>query len=376
MKRGLIENYVSSDSEDETTAENKIKSKRNRFGKCEVCAANDAIYSCPKCEVKTCCVRCVNIHKKELSCDGIRDRTKFIPLCNMTKMDFMSDYYFLEECTRYVEDRKHDPIKSITRFNKLPSFLYKLQCAANKRNIRLQFLLKNFTKHKENSTILNFQTQKINWHVEWVFVNASNLKFVDRRCPEDLPLHKLLDKYVNPDCITDVPRKKELIYYQSAGIFNLKILLKAEGIKQSRSRFYKLDVAKSLNDNLANKTIVEYPTIYISYEQNSDMFDVIDSDEDIEEETKAYQSSLEEFSKKIAEQTKKEISSSGSESEDSLKNAKQQKQAQMRRKEVTEVFEKEPSNLMFADEKLLDMLSTSSSSESEDDNVKENFNFP
>lgn len=43
-----------------------------RLGKCEVCNANSAKYTCPKCEVKTCQIKCVRIHKKELECDGIK----------------------------------------------------------------------------------------------------------------------------------------------------------------------------------------------------------------------------------------------------------------------------------------------------------------
>lgn len=33
---------------------------------------------------------CVNIHKKELECDGIRNKTKFIPLKQFTDLDLLS----------------------------------------------------------------------------------------------------------------------------------------------------------------------------------------------------------------------------------------------------------------------------------------------
>jgi len=39
-----------------------------------------AKYCCPRCEVKTCSLSCVNIHKKELECDGKKYKTGFIKL--------------------------------------------------------------------------------------------------------------------------------------------------------------------------------------------------------------------------------------------------------------------------------------------------------
>lgn len=47
------------------------------LGSCEVCNNDLAKYCCPRCEVKTCCLACVNIHKKELDCDGKKYKTGF-----------------------------------------------------------------------------------------------------------------------------------------------------------------------------------------------------------------------------------------------------------------------------------------------------------
>lgn len=89
-----------------------------RLGECEVCGANRAIYTCPKCEVKTCSLDCVRIHKKELQCDGIRDRTKFIRIKHFTDRDLHSDYRLLEECARFVWAVKRDEKKKFTRIDK------------------------------------------------------------------------------------------------------------------------------------------------------------------------------------------------------------------------------------------------------------------
>lgn len=61
-----------------------------RLEDCEVCDSKKAKYTCPKCEVRTCSLTCINIHKKELDCNGIRDKTKYIPLNSFTDLDLLS----------------------------------------------------------------------------------------------------------------------------------------------------------------------------------------------------------------------------------------------------------------------------------------------
>nr|XP_014086627.1 box C/D snoRNA protein 1 [Bactrocera oleae]XP_036232888.1 box C/D snoRNA protein 1 [Bactrocera oleae]XP_036232889.1 box C/D snoRNA protein 1 [Bactrocera oleae] len=362
----------SSDSDNED-----FNSRRHlpRLGKCEVCAAVNARYCCPKCEVKTCCLRCVQIHKKELDCDGKRERTKFIPLRKMTKMDFMSDYYFLEECTRYVSDRKMDTIKRFTRYNKtLPTHLFRLRGAAAERRTVLRFLLPNFTRHKNNTTYFDWNLRKIFWRIEWVFVNAGGLQYVDERCDEDLRLGLLLDKYVNLKSAEVVPKRKALEYYESAGFNKLKLLLKAEGIKSSRTRYYALDVRKTLKANLTDKTLVEFPCIYVSYEENPAGCDIIDSDEDVEAETKSHEATIEALHKHrlVENSTKSENGDTGdvkvARDAEKLSNVLAEKRRETRARKREE-FEKAHSNFLFTDEQLWEMLS-SSGEETEEENSK------
>lgn len=57
------------------------------LGDCEVCGNDVAKYCCPRCEVKTCSLSCVNIHKKELECDGKKYKTAFKKLENFNDND-------------------------------------------------------------------------------------------------------------------------------------------------------------------------------------------------------------------------------------------------------------------------------------------------
>ncbi|KAH8342874.1 hypothetical protein KR059_000968 [Drosophila kikkawai] len=251
-----------------------------RLGMCEVCAAKEARYACPKCEVKTCSLACVQIHKKELACDGQRDRTKFVPLSQMTAREFMSDYCFLEEATRYAEARQSDRSKRFTHDNSnnrsLPVPQHRLRTAAHSRSIRLQLLLPNFSRHKENTTYLDWKLRRLFWRVEWLFVNIPLeedddgqaqpvARFVDARCDENETLANLALKYVDLQQETALRHRKRLAHHQTAGIGQLNFWLRAEGVPRSATCCYALEAAKPLGKNLAGKTIVEFPTIYVTY---------------------------------------------------------------------------------------------------------------
>lgn len=44
-------------------------------------------------------------------------------------------------------------------------------------------------------------------------------------------------------------------------------------------RFYELDLNLTLQENLKNKTVIEFPIMYIAFKDHSDMFEIIDSGE-------------------------------------------------------------------------------------------------
>ncbi|XP_035430430.2 box C/D snoRNA protein 1 [Spodoptera frugiperda] len=274
---------MSSSSDSDSEREIEV----NRLGDCEVCGKNQAKYTCPKCEVKTCCLECVRIHKKELECDGIRDRTKFIRIKDFTDTDLLSDYRLLEECARFVYGVKIDEKKKYTRVDKeLPIYLFKLKMAARQRGTALQFLAQNFSRHKVNTTRYNKKMNIINWRVEWVFPNVESepLKFVDERCGEHKRLSELLDKYLNPDALP-FEGSKALSYYKSVGFSGVKILLRAEKVKGSGRKFFELDPTESLAENLSGKCIVEFPIIFVVLKDHAYNFEIITPEDEIEEKS-------------------------------------------------------------------------------------------
>ncbi|KAH8415369.1 hypothetical protein KR222_005518, partial [Zaprionus bogoriensis] len=255
-----------------------------RLGMCEVCAKMAARYACPKCEVKTCSLPCVQIHKRELSCDGVRDRTKYLPLSEMTEREFMSDYCFLEECTRFAQTRQQDRSKRHThQHGQLPLPLHRMRSEARQRGTQLHFLLPHFTRRKQNTTYLNWKQHRFHWHIDWLFTScsdasASTTRFTDTRCDEQQTLAALLAKYLDLQQETARAQQKLLQHHQRAGIGQLSLWLRAERVRRSGSRCYALAAHKTLRDNLAGKTLVEFPTIYVSHEQRPPAgFELIDS---------------------------------------------------------------------------------------------------
>lgn len=81
--------------------------------------------------------------------------------------------------------------------------------------------------------------------------------------------------------IIEVQRRKvlhnKLTFYRATGLSGIKVLLKAEKVKKSDSKFFELDVTLSLKENLARKTIIEFPSIFVVLKDHSDMYEIIDS---------------------------------------------------------------------------------------------------
>ncbi|KAL1488390.1 hypothetical protein ABEB36_014864 [Hypothenemus hampei] len=248
----------------------------NRLGKCEVCNTNNAKYACPKCEVKTCSLRCNKIHKLEVECDGNRDKTKYVPLNKFTNMDLESDFKLLETITENVTAIKKKFGRRPNNMRDIPIPLIKLRNAAYKRKTILKFLPFKFVRRRTNTTQLNFKTNCINWHIEWVFVNAENLRLNDTRIPETEKIGSVLSKYLVKQ--EDKVLNEKLQYYQATDINGLKLYLKAEQ-KQGR-KFYEMDCSLSIKENLAKKLIIEYPTIHVLLKGHEGCYDVIDSDDE------------------------------------------------------------------------------------------------
>ncbi|KAF9076478.1 hypothetical protein BDP27DRAFT_1313405 [Rhodocollybia butyracea] len=69
---------------------------------CSVCNARYAIYTCPRCKLRTCSLPCSSSHKITTNCSGERDKAAFVTMRDYSWGTLMSDYTYLEEVGRKV----------------------------------------------------------------------------------------------------------------------------------------------------------------------------------------------------------------------------------------------------------------------------------
>lgn len=158
--------------------------------------------------------------------------------------------------------------------------LHKLKMALNDEKIFIQFLPQTFERHMQNKTHLQLHTKTVFWSIEWIFVNADNLKILEHAINENKKLSSPLHKYFIGE--TESFYKEKLHYYQSAGFANISLFLAAENVKGDK--YFELDLQNSIKMNLEGKTIIEYPIIYVVLNDHKLMFTskTVDTEEEIE----------------------------------------------------------------------------------------------
>lgn len=265
---------------------NKINNMENdskqEIPNCEVCDSKPFKYRCPRCEVQTCSLDCVKIHKKELACTGERDSTAFVRLSKFTNLNLLSDYRFLEDIDRTVNNCRRNPMKRYTRYHQqLPVHLNRLKSAAAKRRIHLQYLPQHFTRHKENKSILDYKTQEITWKLDFIFPQGETIKICEV-VSEKAKLCSVLDKYLDPVQCPD-KYKQYLRFYHSSGASDVLVLLKAERTKDPKA-VYLLDLFSDIDTNLKNRIIIENPIMLVVKKAYKDEYTILDDDSEVTSE--------------------------------------------------------------------------------------------
>lgn len=242
--------------------------------KCTQCG-KPSRYCCPKCSARSCSLPCVKQHKRNEECDGIRDKTAYIPLSDFSDLDLLSDYRFLEESSRVAENayRNKSKLGIFSQRSCLPGNVHQLQVRAGQKGVHLKILPKCFTKRRENTSQYHFKEKCIYWHILWDFVQAET-KVHDERIPEKETLGRCLGRNLNPDtCEPELLSK--LQFYQAAGLRDICVLMAIEGKPAQDASYHQLDLSATIEDNLKGKTIIEYPTFLVVSKEHSAGFRII-----------------------------------------------------------------------------------------------------
>ncbi|KAI8518397.1 Box C/D snoRNA protein 1 [Branchiostoma belcheri] len=228
--------------------------------KCESCGEDMPKYRCPRCDRLSCSLPCVKKHKSDHGCDGVRDKTAYVPVKEFTERHLLSDYRFLEEVDRRVDNANRD-VQAHKRTNN--KFMNLLRSKARQSGVTLKLLPAGFTRRRQNTTQFNRKFQMMNWRVEWSFP-LSDLEafYSDKWVPEDTVLKTALEKYVDPEKANPVVRLR-LKTYCSRELSHIHLLMKVEERRANSVRYDELDADMTLKENLRGKVVVEFPTILV-----------------------------------------------------------------------------------------------------------------
>ncbi|XP_062511110.1 box C/D snoRNA protein 1-like [Corticium candelabrum] len=229
---------------------------------CSVCGKSDVKYRCPGCNRRTCSLQCVRDHKERWSCDGRRNKTKYISIGKYSDKELLSDYRFLEETSRLADRASRDnrSFKAEQRWRRRqPAKLSLLERQARRQSILLQRLPKEFSKRQANTSFYVYKTKSILWRIEWKFPHM-NVSFVDGRLSEKCVLGQALGKYIDPKHGDPLIRHRLKLYSQPNEVC---VVMRVERCSVDQARYHLLDKTATINSNLQHKCIVEFPTFVV-----------------------------------------------------------------------------------------------------------------
>ncbi|XP_044157245.1 box C/D snoRNA protein 1 [Bufo gargarizans] len=244
---------------DSEECEHTVRPKRKMsLYSCETCGCEEAKYKCPQCLKYSCSLPCVKKHKVDVPCSGVRDKTAFVPLSTFSDLHLLSDYRFLEDAGRVADAAMRDAMLPRQTTNK---FLNYMKNRARKLGIDMKLLPLGFTKRKTNSTFFHKKEQRFYWHLKLQFPQ-SQAEYTEKRVPDNKTLNEILKTYIDPAQSDPTIRQRLREYVRSPS--DVKVFMVAERKMPGPNRYYELDASESLLENLRNKTVIEYPTLYVT----------------------------------------------------------------------------------------------------------------
>lgn len=254
----------------------------SRLGPCDSCSVAESKYRCPRCEVTSCSLECVQSHKSRTKCSGTRDKTKYIATNKFTDLDLLSDYRLLEEIGRVVDICERDKSNGKTSHphhrqdrEPLSENFKKLRNACKwRKGPRLLFQPSHFERHKTNTSIYDWESRQIEWKLELVFPHCQK-NIVIPRVHEKTKLYELLLPYIEADDHFPDLEEDPFACYRALGFNGVQVLLKNENIHAepgTLNRFVELNLKQSLQSNLREKWVVEHPIVFVILKHHRDFF--------------------------------------------------------------------------------------------------------
>ncbi|KAJ1675733.1 Box C/D snoRNA accumulation [Spiromyces aspiralis] len=274
---------------------------------CQQCNCAEFKYKCPACEARTCSLACSKQHKQKTGCTGIRDKTKFVPRKEYDENTMMSDYTFLQDMSREQTNTKRDRTKAERRIKGgIVKYRHMTRMAKARRKVGIITMSPGLKRHDSNRTNWNAKRGCLFFTLDLIWVldregrdgGPQVIKLVDHGFPDEFGLHSLLDVYTatssGPGDDTGKPAPKVRIVSPTGQEFNfgshasrhevetlrelllphmesdsegaakrLVWLLKVPIMSGKMPTYRRVDPGMPLHTQLANQSVLEYPTIYV-----------------------------------------------------------------------------------------------------------------
>lgn len=250
---------------------------------CGVCQIEEFKYTCPACGMKTCGIDCVKRHKKQYDCSGIVDQTKFLTRQDISQdsIHLKRDYNFLVGFERQVQLKKQD-IKSKAKNifknndygNQNRNKRFKPQVnGGDKRleKVNMIFPHQPTTSIKRQNTLIINQpvgmsrclsnksgydkkSSSFVWTIEWILLDENGKQvntFLSYRLKESLVLQDAVPM--------NILNKHEHENYEKS-----KLNFYLNNVLHEKKSVIKLDKLATISDNLKDKVVLVFPSIYIT----------------------------------------------------------------------------------------------------------------
>lgn len=254
---------------------------------CGVCAKEPSRYKCPACGTQTCSLECLKQHKVDKNCTGKVDPARFVSWKELGEslVQVNRDYNFLTNTGRHLEVHKdvlrldsknlfkrpagygrRPPPK---RFKAEPQdsrisivsqvFPHEPPMATKRKNTLVISVPPGMSRAMANKSGYDKKTGEYVWSVEWVIL-ADDGGEIGRHMSYRLAENSALAAVVPMNLVRraygdegDSIESATLAFY----------LLNVANTSSERSVFA-LERTATLSDALADRIVLEYPTIYVS----------------------------------------------------------------------------------------------------------------
>eukprot|EP00850_Spirogloea_muscicola_P016336 SM000131S26766 [mRNA] locus=s131:296633:298276:- [translate_table: standard] len=231
---------------------------------CSLCRGAAAKYRCPRCDTRTCSARCVAAHKAAPpGCSGRRDRTAFVPLQAFTDATIVSDYKLLEEALqqRGKAKRLREQLEGSARqVSQRGGAAASLCRQARNRGTTLVLLAPAMSRSKANTSFYDRRRRCIFWRVDWVS-EAAAVTLSSPKVDESLEIAEAFARALGAHAGQELAQK--LAADCDAHTSQLQFLVRKEPSPANEPTFYKLLANEPLRLQLANKTVIEYPVVFV-----------------------------------------------------------------------------------------------------------------